>query len=416
LFIPLFVVNMKRPAAAVPVTASLRSKTAKRFENVEVKVVSEALNTFDLPKSTLDMLQKMLPHAIEEPRHKFQLEVLDMLGTQFEEHALSLLGRVKDCEQRVANSEEQLRGAQVAAQTATDNLDKCDEELATASEKKSEALNRTKSAVDAVSKAESANDGVVNSVNIAGVKKIDLENAIEAKRVFLTSDVPHTELKSQSLAIRAAFDPLISDGNMLDAFQSMLSKPQENRGQFDGMVLKQFDEECNKVLSSLAESIANGDQQKALSQAEFAKACEAKEQAMHHQTAMVELHKDAALAKKNADASLKVARSQIKTFESAIRALTSELKHCNEELQKFQVGPKAALTTLVQPNEPAGAGEQDADARCADEADEMQPDAETAKSDQQETPETANSGQEVAFSEPVKAVVSTLGPAEALQA
>merc|ERR1712063_143906 len=154
----------------------------------------------------------------------------------------------------------------------------------------------------------------------------------------------------------------------------------------------------------------------ALSQAEFAKACEAKEQAMHHQTAMVELHKDAALAKKNADASLKVARSQIKTFESAIRALTSELKHCNEELQKFQVGPKAALTTLVQPNEPAGAGEQDADARCADEADEIQPNAESPYSAQPETPETANSGQEVAFSEPVKAVVSTLGPAEALQA
>jgi len=273
--------------------------------------------------------------------------------------------------------------------------------LAAASEKKSEALSRTKSAVDALSKAESANDGVVDSVNMAAAKKIDLEKAIEAKRVFLAGDVPPTELKSQSHVIRSQFDPLISDTNMLDALQSLLSKTQENRGQFDSMVLKQFEEECNKVLSSLVDSINNGDQQKVQSQAEFAKAREAKEQAINDEVQMVEFHKNAVMAKKNADASLKVARSQVKTLESAIRSLTTELKQCNEEVQKFQVGPKQTWDALLHPNEP-----------CADEADEMQLDAEPVNSVQQEPEPVKSDHQEP---EPVKQVMAP-EPADAMQA
>lgn len=273
--------------------------------------------------------------------------------------------------------------------------------MAAASEKKSEALSRTKSAVDALSKAESANDGVVDSVNMAAARKNDLEKAIEAKRVFLAGDVPHTELKSQSQVIRSQFDPLISDTNMLDALQSLLSKTQENRGQFDGMVLKQFDEECTKVLSSLVDSINNGDQQKAQSQAEFAQAREAKEQAINDEVQMVELHKNAVMAKKDADASLKAARSHVKTLESAIRSLTTELKQCNEEVQKFQVGPKQSWDALLHPNEPR-----------ADEADEMQLDAETVKPDEQEPDPVKSDEKET---EPVKQVM-TIEPADAVLA
>merc|ERR1719359_1824820 len=125
-----------------------------------------------------------------------------------------------------------------------------------------------------------------------------------------------------------------------------------SRGGFDGMVIRQLDENVEKTLTGLAETLAQGEPEKAARAASVEVAEGASKAAQEQQIEAAAEVKKAKETERESLAALKAAKKSCEQVGQEIEKAKFRHYHEEEKLSKFREGPLAAFNELSERRTP----------------------------------------------------------------
>ncbi|CAE7364106.1 unnamed protein product [Symbiodinium sp. CCMP2592] len=250
----------KRPAAS---TAGAAAKKAKGPAIGKMcKEIASALKSSSYPKHVIEMLSHSLPLCLgetKEERHEFQARTVAMTAEVLASVQADLESKISGAEEKIASGDAEKTKREAAV-----------EETKKAVEEKAAVMETTKKeaevAAEELSAAEKAHKTAEQEQKAGDTKLVQAETKKEKLETVMTSVfVPckdgTVEASSKSKAIQEITKLGRSEGfdtALLTSLPSALDKEPAARGTFDHVVVKQVEDELQKRLGELSETLAAG--------------------------------------------------------------------------------------------------------------------------------------------------------------
>jgi hypothetical protein len=337
----------RQSSAGAP--AAKRAKVSKEKKVVppslkkkESAIKASLMKVPTLSQSTRKMLCSALNDCFtvgKDARHAVQAQFAEMVG-----QALGDLG----------NSYKEKLDASNAVLASLDsekaNLDKTMADAAAAAADRANVVAEKKASLkeaDANSKAAEVAHKEAESAQKQGVK--DLE-AVEGKNAMLAAarseafvplrDGPELPANVKQLVKQAikAGEECDFDAAMLTSLHDALSKPLADRGTFDQLVIRQFEEESQKAADAFNMAIRSAAPGKEERAASFEASKTALTQAYDHQVAAKQQLTEARTQHDAAEADHKAAQDQVKDFAKSNKAKAQAAEADDKALQNFKNG------------------------------------------------------------------------------
>jgi len=364
----------KRPATS---TAGAAAKKAKGPPVGKIcKDVASALKSSSLPPHVSTMLSQAMPGclgACKEERHEFQARVVEMASEAMASVEADLQAKITAAEEKLASADAE-KTSREAAVEATKKAAEEKSGLTEAAKKEAEAAaEELKKASEAVKAAEHEQKAGDQKFTQAEAKKEKLQSAVTS--VFIPCKDGTVEAAGKAKAIQEITKLGRAEGfdtALLTSLPSALEKEPSNRGTFDSVVVKQVEDELQKRLDQLAETLAAAAPEREERAQKVSAAAAGLEAAKIKDASAKEAAKAAVDAQKAAVVEEKAAAKALKGFGGEMKSTAAELKDTKEALEEFKSGVLADFTQLVERSnvvpEPAPEEPEAAPAEAAAEA------------------------------------------------
>jgi len=334
---------MKRPAAAQ--AAGLAKKPAQRDPALaKLKLVRVALAEAEgFPEQVTQAFGATLEHSLLVPapdRHAAQTAVVDMIGDVVasvlagcSDKAAAMSGKIAESDIEKGNREKAVAAAAEASSAKAAALEAAKVAL-------TEATAGLAAATAALTEARAEQKTGDAAVNAAGDRKAQLEGCLTGAFAAVKD--------GDASALKAVLDTCRAfefEQQLLVSAKAALAKTAAERGDFDGMVIVQVEQEFARKIAALAETLSEG----AAGKAERASKVEAAERSMEAAAALKAACKaeaDAAhVAVKEASGAAKAAEKALKDFGPEMKSAASDLARADADLQAAE-GVMAAYAEL----------------------------------------------------------------------
>eukprot|EP00443_Scrippsiella_acuminata_P085981 CAMPEP_0115480792 /NCGR_PEP_ID=MMETSP0271-20121206/57455_1 /TAXON_ID=71861 /ORGANISM="Scrippsiella trochoidea, Strain CCMP3099" /LENGTH=372 /DNA_ID=CAMNT_0002908487 /DNA_START=17 /DNA_END=1135 /DNA_ORIENTATION=+ len=363
---------MKRPAASS--ASGVSKKVAKdplAAKGDEIAAMLHAAEGF--PEAVIHAIATNLDKSLlipKDQRHAFQEEVVGMIEQVLVSVEKALQSKAGDAQAKVAgsDSEKSVREQAVLAAEAV-----IAEKVAAVDAAKA-ALNEA-AGEDAAAKTGMEDAKAEQKTGDAGyVEAAKKKSTLEAMFTDEYSTVKHWNSsnswkKSVQAVVRICkqfgFEP-----QLLVSAEPALSKPPDERGSFDNLVLQQLEDQIKSVLQQLGETLSNGEADKAARAGKVESAAARLASAVERFKACKVEVATTSSAVKEAEAQCMAAKKKLREFGPQLELATSELeaanvdlKDCEAVLASFRVLQGRTSVMEVAPiAEPAAAVELEGEA------------------------------------------------------
>lgn len=357
----------KRPAtsAAGPKTKKAKGPSVAK----QCKEISSAMKGAEgYPPLVVKMISENLAVCLgdyKEERHEFQASVASMAEKIMASIKVSIEAKIKESEETLAKADTE-KAAREAAVEETKKL--AEDSTAACAAAKQEVttteaeLKKAQEELKTAEKEQKAGDA--QSVKDE-TKKGKLENTINA--VF----VPCKEGALEKAAITKGISELQKLGKELDfdtalltSLPSALQKDPASRGTFDNVVVTNVEDELQKRLAKLKETLAEAAPAREERASKVATCAAAVEALKVKLESMEKASKDAVAAMKEADGKSKAAAKALKAFGPEIKATGKALKDAKDSLEDFTTGAMTSFTELLNRTKPLPEPEVPAEAEA----------------------------------------------------
>jgi len=351
---------MKRPAAAS--AGAPAKKPAGRVASVAA-ALKRSENFSEEVKAMLAACLSECLQVPKEKRHAYQVTVLNMVGEVLADVESGIKKEIEAAETRVAGAattKVEREAAQVATQGEADTAAASLETKKTAS---SDAVVAVKAAKTALSEAEhEQKQGDADYAAAAG-KKEALELGITLHYIPLKEGTATPADAKKSIAALKKLGETYDLGSVLVAVPSALTKAPDTRGDFDHLVLAEFDKLIETKLGELVATLAVGEPavQELTAKVEAAKT--ALTTAEELDKACKEAVKEAKETKKNTATALTESIKSVERFLPELMEIGAGLDTTKASLESLQLGPLQDFRdlleyTLILPPEPEAPAEE----------------------------------------------------------
>jgi len=326
--------GQKRKAAAHAAPAGSSRKKLAVVDPIKEKctIVAAAIKDAELEDDVRSMLHEIIPGSLGvaiDVRHKFQTSVVGMVGetmasveaackARLEQAQLKVDGAVADKAQRDAKVVEEegnmtskiagLADKQEVCKRAAAALVEAEHELKEALSAQKKAAADLQATTTQRERLDEAKSGVFGPMK---------ESAADAAAVNKLS------------VVAKKFG---CDESLVTSLPTALQKAPADRGTFDGLALRQFDEWLDKTIAGLVETVANGDAAASERAAAVTAATASRDAAVEQDAAATGALADAKSAQKEAGVAVKVAQRAVKSFEVEQREAAKVLASAKEKV------------------------------------------------------------------------------------
>lgn len=319
--------------------------------------VLDGIKAADVPSMIRDLLVEALPLSLgvnKEERHRFQAEVVEMVGNVLTTQDASFLETVNKVLAKIDEAEHEKSTKEVDLKAVEAALEAKNSETQTAKYSLADYASIHKAAKGAVAAAQIAQEEAADTYKEATTKKTLLETAFREQGQPLTeAGVEEDQRNAIVNTLMATLSKFDFDTSMLTALPTALKKPPSARGEFDELVVTQFKEEVRMRVEALEETLQSGD---AVARERIA----ALEVAERECTKALEVLKSKAQSFKQAESAREACHSSIVEAKNDLNRRTSELRKrarerdsAQAELELFRDGPLAAFEKLREFTGPA---------------------------------------------------------------
>lgn len=336
----------KRQAA----TAKVDVRKRQKIDPIEAKCVTvcHALDDEEaIPPVVQCMLTDMLQYSLGvsmDQRHRFQSDVVDMIASVMNQIDSKLQGRIHGEEQNVAGMSDEKRVRQAEVEQAAQELQRSTE----SSQEKKYALAGMavtfKNAKQALLRAEVAQAEAERDIIVAAADKSVLQEM--QKTLAWSMEQCVSEEERASLINKSK--PFNFDDTMMMALPKALSQQPSARGQFDAMVLSQFQDDLSERIANLDEIITAAEPLKL----KLKDSAHVAENALAVARKRLEQHafilKAAQVEQGAAEEKLEAAKLSLRSVGPEIRKMERALAKAKNHLTQFRNGPLSAFEELEQ--------------------------------------------------------------------
>jgi len=356
---------IKRPAgsaAHAPAPKKARDGMSGKLKSIEkaLKVAQKK----DVPAEVTTLLGSMLVHCLstyKDERHTFQSEVVDMASKVLADSSNALEAEVAKAQELVdggageKDRREKAVAEAEAAYTASQEDAKVKEEDKKA---KAEAYKAAVAPLKAAKDAQKTGD----AEGLALEKEKDaLESAVQSDlNPMKDAGGKQRQLDRLSKALTRAG----LEDSLIQCAHLPLGKAPDQRGIFDGVVLKNIEEAIAEKLAKLSNEIEAFGPAKEERAAKVKAAQEAHDAAKDASDSSAEALTEAKKAEASAKEAATAAKKSAMSLDSDLANAAKSLEETKEELSNFQSGPLAAFDELKdrkvpqpEPEEPAEVAE-----------------------------------------------------------
>lgn len=327
---------MKRPAAA----ASSYVPAKRRAVHPVHKALGEAAGY------PTELLRDMLPFSLGEfqsARDPRQQEIVDVVGEALASVLAAKESAVSALEARVEgfDAEKAARAdAEATARAALESLGAAVVEAAAAVEADKEAVAQARTALREAKTEQQTGDAGARD---AAARKADLDKALAEHLA------PAKDAKAPPKSIKALTQvgkKFGFDSTLVACAHAALEKVPEKRGDFDQVLMKQFEDEFAKHGAAVAKELAEAEPGRRARAEVVAKAEEALEAATAAQKQHAEAHGKALAARKAGEQKLREAEQAVKTWLPDCKKVFDALEDAKRALADFKEGPLKCFEEL----------------------------------------------------------------------
>jgi len=309
------------------------------------------------PPAVVKMISENLAVCLgdyKEERHRFQASVASMAEQIMASIKVTIEGKISEAEATLAKADSE----KTAREAAVEETKKLAEEKTAASVAAKQEVTTTeaelKKAQEALKTAEKEQKAGDGNIVKDEAKKGKLENTINS--VF----VPCKEGALEKSAITKGISELQKLGKELDfdtalltSLPSALQKDPASRGTFDNVVVNNVEDELQKRLAKLKETLETAAPAREERASKVATCAAAVEGLKVKLESLEKASKDAVIAAKEADSNAKKAAKALKAFGPEMKATGKALKDAKAELEDFTSGAMTSFTELLNRSAPA---------------------------------------------------------------
>jgi len=344
---------MKRPAAAAATGAAKKGRkdsdelAQKKAIQEQCKVVSTAvLQDTTFPKDVLKMLSQNVTSClstVQEERHPFQVNVINMVQTVLSSSEKSLQDALAAAESKVAELEvaKTERHTAVEATAAVTASKAAETEAAKAAH--TQAVHEVKEVKAVLSSTKSASAAEDADVKSKESQKQRLETLLASLGATATESLDAAAANS----LVKAGKELGLDTSLLGSLPSAVQKEPTARGNFDTIVIQQASQELTKHLEALTAALTAAEPSRAERAAKIESESAAVSAKEAIEVAAKEALKVAELAQKEAEDFEKAANKALKSLGPETKQAKSVLGQSKSNLQDFTDGALAAFQKLL---------------------------------------------------------------------
>lgn len=345
--------QMKRPAAASPAPKAKRQQEDPLVAKCN-QVLAVLRTATGYPEATLEMLEVGARPCLMAPREsqgELQRSMLEMVGEVLSSVEASHIAAADALRRKIAEADVEKKSREIAFNQA----DAAIKEKVDAVEAAENALKDARAATDAGDKAlkvataeQKAGDADLAK---AGDRKTSAEQAVSEALSPLKDGTAADVGKAVKMLANVGKE-LGLEAQLFQSAELAFRKAPAERGQFDGMVAQQIDEQLKQAIATLAGQLANGEAAKAARAARVASCTDqASADARNSMTCQEQLAA-AKAALKDADAARTAAAKAVEDFgwemveaQANVEAADNKLACCKADLATFTElveGPAAA--------------------------------------------------------------------------
>jgi len=361
---------IKRPAGSAAKGSAPKKPKVESISS-KLKSIEKALKIAqkkDVPAEVTTLVGSMLSPSLstyKNERHAFQSEVVDMADKILAGSLGALEEDVAKAQALVDGGDSEKDSREKAVAEAEAAYTACQEDAKVKEEDKkakAEAYKATVAPLKAAKDAQKTGDaeGVVFEK-----EKESIESAVQ-------NDLnPMKEAGGKQRQLNHLSKALAKAGledSLVQCVHLPLSKAPDQRGSFDGVVLKSLEEAIAEKLAKLNSEIAAFGPAKEERAAKVKEAQEAHDAAKQASDSATDALAEAKKAEEAANQAAAAAKKSAKSLDSELANAAKSLQEAKEDLSTFQSGPLAAFNELKDRTAPQPEPEESGEAPAADPA------------------------------------------------
>jgi len=306
----------------------------------------------EVPAAVTQMLIPMLPGSLgvfREERHRYQTDVVDMVGNVLAKQEGQLLRSIEEIEGKIAGAAVVRVSREAAVSAAQKDLEEKKQEANTKKHTLADDAKAYKVAKEAVAAAKSAQTVAEKDIQATVSKKDLLASAITNFVKPLTEGTAGADERGRlATSLMSVLVKFSLDASMMTALPSALTKEPSNRGPFDTTLVAQLDEATTIRLSSLNHQLREAETIKEKHAADVKLAEAAFDVASLKQVESAEAFQAARASQKSSEDALAAATKALQDLDPEVAKFQKALTAAQEELRSFVEEPKKAFQTLSQ--------------------------------------------------------------------
>lgn len=351
---------MKRPAATK--IGGVSKKAAIGASCGAVKKALAGASTY--PEPVLAMLGNTVSGCLsvaKEERHPFQEQVIHMVAEVLSSVETCINAQIAEAEKNVSEVEAEKSSKDQAEEAANVDLVAKAEAVEAAKTAFTESQEAFKVAKSTYAIAESQKQAGDAEFEGAAAQKQKLESGFTSIFTPLKEGAASEGDPKQSIATMIKLGKEFKfDASLLTSLPSALSKAPDARGTFDAMVITQAEEDLQKQISDLSDTLALGEPKKAEREAKVQAAAAMLAAASEKEQSNKAVLKEAQDVKKEAEVVQKAAAKAVHAFAPDMKQVAKGLEAAKSSLKELKEGALAAFKELVERSaiEPAAPEEE----------------------------------------------------------
>jgi len=339
--------NAKRPAAAAVPPAKRRSVGKSDPVRAKCDTIASALLEADgLPEPVREMLAHSLPSCLslyKADRHNFQHDFVAMVGEALSDIGTKFNQSIAEAEAEVASAGDRKKALDAEAEKKEAEKEQAKAVVISKKEAFDASTAAKKAAAATLKEAEKEEKSGNKELDEAAGKKEELDNFRSTLYKEMTEN---TATKAGNQALAKLGKSFTYEVELIKAVTSAFAKVPDSRGQFDKMVVTQFEEQMDKTLAGLSTTLAQGEPAKQERAAKVASAQSSLEAATVADEACSQALSDARHAETEAQQALDASKKEVAAFFPGLEKTGARLDALKTELTEFSENAMANFKEL----------------------------------------------------------------------
>lgn len=361
--------GVKRQGSSPPRAHEKRKKTNADPVKSKLREVVDAISKADaLSDSCKEMLNGVVSSTLtifSADRHPYQVQAVEMVRETLAAVEAQLQKATADAQAQVDNAESDKAARAAALASAQANVADLEAKDTTAKA----AVDENKAALSAAKANVATAQASVGGKDAEVEKLADQKAKLEAALKDLWEPMKTAKANKRPLG---QLEKVLRDANLeaglVDSLQESMMKDVEDRGTFDGIVVRAVDEQSARFIASAEDSLKGAETDKASCITAKTAADEAFAAAEEKLAASNSAHAEAHSALKEGQGSLKEAEKAMTGFERDMKGAGGSLEDAKADLESFTEGALASFAALKDLGPPPPAPEPEVAEATAEEA------------------------------------------------